>query len=56
MTTYTLATPAQVTDMVKLANDWFAKSNGMFKDSRSVVIMAVAEYIANSNGLTLFQK
>lgn len=48
-----LATPLQTADYFGKAQAWFSVTS-MFADVKSVVIMAIAEYLANQDNLTLY--
>lgn len=41
-------------EVLEKAREWFKNTDGRFADCRSVTISAVAEYIANQSGKTIF--
>lgn len=53
---YTLANDDQARECVSQAGEWFYEKGGrtMFEDVAGVARSAVAEYIANQKGLTLY--
>jgi len=54
MSEYRLATPEEGEELLQRARDWVDGSN-RFRDVRSVPVSAIAEYLANQKGLTLYR-
>jgi len=52
---FVMATKKVSDECLKKADDWLRPSGGIFSDARSLAKHAVAEYLANEKGFTLYE-
>jgi hypothetical protein len=51
-----VTTEEEFADIILEAREWYKRTAGKFADCRSVAIAAVAEYIANKRGKSLWKE